>query len=34
MKIFEARGNRNIVQGRLKQRFAQLADDGLRFMEG
>ncbi len=34
MKIFEARGTRKIVQGRLRQRFKQLADNALRFMEG
>ena len=34
MNIFEVQGNWNIAKGKLKQKFAQLTDDDLRFMEG
>ena len=29
-----AKGNWNIVKGKLKQRYAQLTDDDLRYVEG
>jgi uncharacterized protein YjbJ (UPF0337 family) len=34
MNIFEVQGNWNIAKGKLKQKFAQLTDNDLRFMEG
>jgi uncharacterized protein YjbJ (UPF0337 family) len=34
MNIFEVQGNWNIAKGKLKQKFAQLTDDDLRFMQG
>ena len=34
MTTLLAKGNWNIAKGKLKQKFAQLADDDLQFMEG
>lgn len=34
MSILTAKGNWNIAKGKLKQKFAQLTDDRLQFMEG
>ena len=34
MNIFEVQGTWNIAKGKLKQKFAQLTDDDLRFTEG
>jgi uncharacterized protein YjbJ (UPF0337 family) len=34
MNIFEVQGTWNLAKGRLKQKFAQLTDDDLRFTEG
>jgi uncharacterized protein YjbJ (UPF0337 family) len=34
MNNLQARGNWNITKGKLKQKFAQLTDDDLRFVEG
>ena len=34
MSLLTAKGNWNIAKGKLKQKFAQLTDDGLQFMEG
>jgi uncharacterized protein YjbJ (UPF0337 family) len=34
MNILQAKGNWNIVKGKLKQRFARLAEDELHFREG
>ncbi|HEY1717884.1 MAG TPA: CsbD family protein [Verrucomicrobiae bacterium] len=34
MSTFAVKGNWNIAKGRLKQKFAQLANDDLQFIEG
>ena len=34
MSTLTAKGNWNIAKGRLKQKFAQLTDDDLQFIEG
>lgn len=34
MSTLIARGNWNIAKGKLKQKFAQLTDDDLQFIEG
>ena len=34
MNSLTTKGNWNIAKGKLKQKFAQLTDDDLRFMEG
>ena len=34
MKTLEIKGNWNIVKGKLKQKWAKLTDDDLRFVEG
>jgi uncharacterized protein YjbJ (UPF0337 family) len=34
MSALTAKGNWNIAKGRLKQKFAQLTDDDLQFIEG
>ena len=34
MSTLTAKGNWNIVKGKLKQKFAQLTDDDLQFIEG
>ncbi len=34
MSLFTTKGYWNIAKGKLKQRFAQLADDELQFIEG
>lgn len=34
MSTLVAKGNWNIAKGRLKQKFARLADDELQFIEG
>ena len=34
MNTLAAKGNWNIAKGKLKQKFAQLTDDDLRFLEG
>jgi uncharacterized protein YjbJ (UPF0337 family) len=34
MSALTARGNWNIARGKLKQKFAQLTDDELQFVEG
>jgi len=34
MSMLEIKGNWNIVKGKLKQKWAKLTDDDLRFMEG
>ncbi|MGD0744248.1 MAG: CsbD family protein [Verrucomicrobiota bacterium] len=34
MSMLTAKGNWNIVRGKLKQKFARLADDELQFIEG
>jgi uncharacterized protein YjbJ (UPF0337 family) len=34
MSMLQMRGNWNIVKGKLKQKFAQLTDDDLQFVEG
>ena len=31
---FSIKGNWNIIKGKLKQKFAQLTDDDLQFVEG
>lgn len=34
MSTLTAKGNWNIAKGKLKQKFAQLTDDDLQFIEG
>lgn len=34
MSTLEMKGNWNIAKGKLKQKFAQLTDDDLQFVEG
>ena len=34
MNTLEFKGNWNIAKGKLKQKFAQLTDDDLQFVEG
>ena len=34
MNTLEIKGNWNIAKGKLKQKFAQLTDDDLQFVEG
>ena len=34
MNTLQAKGNWNIAKGKLKQKFAQLTDDDLRYVEG
>lgn len=34
MSTLTAKGNWNIAKGKLKQKFAQLTDDDLQFVEG
>lgn len=34
MSMLEIKGNWNIAKGKLKQKWAKLTDDDLRFMEG
>ncbi len=34
MNNLQIKGNWNIAKGRLKQKFAQLTDDDLRYVEG
>ena len=34
MNTLTAKGNWNIAKGKLKQKFAQLTDDDLQFIEG
>ena len=34
MNTMQAKGNWNIAKGKLKQRFAQLTDDDLQYVEG
>lgn len=34
MKTLEIKGNWNIVKGKLKQKWAKLTEDDLRFVEG
>ena len=34
MNTLEIKGNWNIAKGKLKQKFAQLTDDELKFVEG
>ena len=34
MNNLQVKGNWNIAKGKLKQKFAQLTDDDLRFVEG
>ena len=34
MNTLQAKGNWNIAKGKLKQKFAQLTDDDLQFVEG
>ena len=34
MNTLEMKGNWNIAKGRLKQKFAQLTDDDLQFVDG
>ena len=34
MNKLEVKGNWNIAKGKLKQKFAQLTDDDLQFVEG
>jgi uncharacterized protein YjbJ (UPF0337 family) len=34
MNALSAKGTWNIVKGKLKQKFAQLAEDDMQFMEG
>jgi uncharacterized protein YjbJ (UPF0337 family) len=34
MSTLAAKGNWNIAKGKLKQKFAQLTDDDLQFLEG
>lgn len=34
MNTLELKGNWNIAKGKLKQKFAQLTDDDLQFVEG
>jgi uncharacterized protein YjbJ (UPF0337 family) len=34
MSTLQIKGNWNIVKGKLKQKFAQLTDDDLQFVEG
>jgi uncharacterized protein YjbJ (UPF0337 family) len=34
MNTLQAKGNWNIAKGKLKQKYAQLTDDDLKFVEG
>ena len=34
MNTLQVKGNWNITKGKLKQKYAQLTDDDLRFVEG
>jgi uncharacterized protein YjbJ (UPF0337 family) len=34
MNTMQLKGNWNVVKGKLKQRFANLTDDDLRYVEG
>jgi uncharacterized protein YjbJ (UPF0337 family) len=34
MNTLQFKGNWNVVQGKMKQEFAQLTDDDLRYVEG
>ncbi|MGA2248096.1 MAG: CsbD family protein [Verrucomicrobiota bacterium] len=34
MNTLQAKGNWNIAKGKLKQKFAQLTDDDLQYVEG
>lgn len=34
MTTLELRGNWNIIKGKLKQKYADLTDDDLRYVEG
>jgi uncharacterized protein YjbJ (UPF0337 family) len=34
MNTLELKGNWNVVKGKLKQKWAKLTDDDLRYMEG
>jgi uncharacterized protein YjbJ (UPF0337 family) len=34
MNTLQMKGNWNVAKGKLKQRFAQLTDDDLRYVEG
>ena len=34
MNTLQFKGNWNIIQGKMKQKFAQLTDDDLKYVEG
>lgn len=34
MNTLELKGNWNVIKGRLKQKFGQLTDDDLRYVDG